>query len=165
MAELLTGAGLLAFSFLVQLGVWRIFHPRRQLRALLILYAIVPLLVCSAAWAAGHPFKFLATEVARIALFYTSFSLAYFVAHCAIDSGSPTLDIISYVAKAGSAGCSDAELSANFGPSVMTNRYALVEHGGMMQAEGDVFQLTRAGRFYARLFDHASRIFGLPRGG
>ena len=165
MAVLLTGAGLLAFSFLVQLVVWRLFRPQRQLRALLILYAIMPLLVCAAAWTAGQPFTFSAAGVARVVLFYVSISLAYFVAHCAIDSGSPTLDIICYVAEAGPAGCSDAELSANFGPLVMANRFALVEHGGMMQADQDVFRLTPAGRFYARLFDDASRIFGLPRGG
>jgi hypothetical protein len=165
MAVLLAGAVLLASSFLVQLVAWRVFRPRRQLRALLVVYAMVPLLACATAWAAGYAFTFSAAEVVRIALFYISFSLAYFVAHCAVDSGSPTLNIVVYVAEAGPAGRSDADLAATFGLSDMTNRFALVEHGGMMWSERDVFRLTSAGRFYARLFDEASRVFGLPRGG
>lgn len=165
MAVLLAGAVLLASSFLVQLVAWRVFRPRRQLRVLLTVYAIAPLLPCAVAWAAGYAFTFSAAEVVRIALFYVSFSLAYFVAHCAIDSGSPTLDIVVYVAEAGPSGRSDADLASAFGLSDMTNRFALVEHGGMMWSDRGVFQLTPAGRFYARLFEKASRVFGLPSGG
>jgi hypothetical protein len=48
-------------------------------------------------------------------LFYVSFALAYIVLHSAIEVDSPTLAIVSYVAKAGANGCSEAALFARFG--------------------------------------------------
>ncbi len=66
MAELLTGVALLALSFLVQVMVWRIALPRRHTPALLVLFAVVPLIAISVAHLIGYPIHFSAAQAQRI---------------------------------------------------------------------------------------------------
>jgi hypothetical protein len=166
MTVLLTSTLLLTLSLLVQLVLWRVSLPRRRTSALLVLFTVVPLIALCTAWAAGRVPALSLTEVARLALFYVAFTLAYIVLYSAIEYGSPTLEIVSRVAKAGDAGCDESDLVAFFGgDKKLASRFAFMEEGGWVRAERDIVTLTAQGRFYAKLFDEAGRIFGLPMGG
>jgi len=166
MTVLLVGVTLLASSFATQLVLFRVRLPRRQTPALLAVYASVPLLVIGVALGTNHGLQLPAPEAVRLGLFYVSFALAYIVLHSAIEMQSPTLAIVSYVAKTGATGCSDEELFARFGRGVqLSERLALMESGGLIQDSGDVIDLTAQGRSLAMLFERAGRIFGLAMGG
>jgi len=166
MLVLLDGLGLLACSFLVQLVLFRVRLPSRHTPALLLVYTLVPLIVTAAAWGVHVLPALSPPEVVRVGLFYISFSLAYIVVHSALEMQSPTLAIVSCVAKAGPNGCSDEILSARFGRGVeLAQRLALMEQGGWIQSAGDVVTLSPQGRSYAMLFEHAGRAFGLAMGG
>lgn len=163
---MLAGPALLACSFITQLVLWHVRVPRRQTPALLMVYAIVPLLVVAAVWATGHSLPFSAAETVRVGLFYVSFALAYIVLHSAIEVDSPTLAIVSYVAKAGANGCSEAALFARFGQGIeLAGRLALMERGGWVRCTGDVIRLTQRGRSFAVLYERSSQVFGLTMGG
>lgn len=166
MGGLISGVLLLACSFVAQLVVWRVRLPRRHTHALLALFAGVPLIVAGVAWAAGHAVASSAAEAARIVLFYCAYSLSYIVIYSAIENESPTLAIVSHVARAGPDGSSDAELETQFGRgTAMAARFAVLERGGWIRTEGDRIVLTTEGRTYARFFDGAARVFGLTLGG
>ncbi len=166
MAELLTGVALLALSFLVQVMVWRIALPRRHTPALLVLFAVVPLIAISVAHLIGYPIHFSAAQALRIALFYVAYSLVYISIYSAIETESATLSIVTYVASAGSAGRDDAELYARFGRgSTIEGRFEQIERGGWIARDGDTITLTPQGHFWAVLFELASRIFALSQGG
>jgi hypothetical protein len=166
MIVLLTSVLLLALSFLAQLVVWRVSLPRRRTSALLVLFTIVPLIAIFVAWSVGRLPALSPAEIARVALFYVAYTLAYIVLYSAIEYGSPTLEIVSRVAKAGAAGCDESELMTFFGGEAkLATRFSFMEDGGWVRDDGELVTLTPRGRFYARLFDRAGRIFGLPKGG
>jgi hypothetical protein len=115
---------------------------------------------------AGHPLALCAAEAVRLGLFYVSLSLAYIAAYSAIEAESATLAIVSYVEKAGAAGATDADLTAQFGRATMLmDRLALMESGGWVRCEGADVALTAEGRFFAEMFERAARFFGLAKGG
>ena len=91
-------------------------------------------------------------------LAYVAFTLAYVVLYSAIEHQSPTLAIISQVAKDGSRGCASADLYAHFArEDPMSNRIEAMELGGYVQLDEDVR--------YAQLFEYAGGLFGLAKGG
>lgn len=166
MAALLTGIFLLALSFLVQLVVWRISLPQRHTPALLVIFAIVPLIAVAAVRLIGDPIHFSAAEGLRIVLFYASFALVYIGMYSAIETESASLAIVTYVAEAGTSGRDDAELHARFGSgSTIGERLEQIERSGWIQSVDDTITLTPQGHFWAALFDLAGRTFGLNKGG
>lgn len=164
----LIGIGLLLFSFCVQLALWRIFIPKRQIRAVLAIFFCVPiLLVASRHIIAGLPpipLDLSAAHAARLLIFYVSCVLAYAALYSAIEQQSPTLAIVSYVAKKSE--CTETELFERFGRgSELLQRVDLLALSKLVISEGDSYRLTAAGRRVAKLFDYAHRLFGVERGG
>jgi hypothetical protein len=166
MAVLLTGVALFALSFLGQIALKHVWFPTKRTQGLLILYALVPLAAIVVAALTGQAMRFSAPEAVRLALLYVSVSLAYIALYSAVENQSPTLAIITNLANAGAPGRTEAELSQRFARDfAITGRFAVLEHGGWVRCEGDVIRLTPQGRFYAELFERASRVFGLIKGG
>jgi len=166
MIELGTGILLLLCSLCAQVVLWRVSLPRRHTHALLVLFATLPLLMAGVAWAFGHPLATSPALAARIGLFYAAYALAYIVIYSAIENESPTLAIVALVAKAGPAGCADAELVERFGRgTAMAARFAVLERGGWVRTEGDRISLTAEGQSYARFFELAAQLFGIRLGG
>jgi hypothetical protein len=167
MTVLLAGIGLLFLSFCVQLALWRIFIPRRQIRALLVIFVLVPLIAVGVLQIVGMP-DVLATlsaaEIVRLAIFYVSCALMYIVLYSAIEEQSPTLAIASYVAKRPQ--CTDTDLVDKFGKGhELSSRIELLARSEFVSQENGRYRLGPAGRRFAKLFDAASRLFGLESGG
>jgi hypothetical protein len=160
------GIALLMSSFFAHLALWRVRMPQRPIIALLGIFAAFPVLAVSAAAAAGMLSTLALHESLRVAIFYTSCSLVYVAVYSAIEVQSPTLAIVSYVAARGNAGCSDAEIAGFLmaGDS-LAERLHLMEAGAAISISADQCRLTPSGLFWARLFEHASGLFGLPLGG
>lgn len=165
MTVLLAGLGLLLFAFFVHVVIWRLALPRGHTSALLTIFTAVPIVfLCVAFFAAG--FQMAASDILRLALFYASLALMYIVIYSAIEMESATLSIVSFVARAGAAGRTEEELSLKFGRgATIEGRLKEMERGGWIFATPDRLTLTARGKFYATLFDGASTVFGLSKGG
>src|SRR5262245_8985280 len=167
MTVFLAGLGLLFLSFCAQLVLWRIFIPGRQIRSLLLIFLLVPLIAVGVLQIAGMP-KVLATlsaaEIARLAIFYVSCALMYIVLYSAIEEQSPTLAIVSYVAKRPR--CTQADLVDKFGKGhELSHRIELLSRSEFVRQEGGRYRLAPEGHRFAKLFDAANRLFGLESGG
>jgi hypothetical protein len=166
MTVLLAGAGLLFLSFCVQLALWRIFVPTRQICALLVVFILVPLIAVGFVQLTGMsmPAALSAAETVRLAIFYVSCALTYIVLYSAIEEQSPTLAIISYVAEKSQ--CSTADLVDRFGRGhELSQRIELLARSEFVRQQGDHYRLSPAGNRLAKLFDAANRLFGLESGG
>ena len=167
MIVLLAGIGLLFLAFCAQLVLWRIFVPGRQIRALLVVFTLVPLVVFGVLQVTGTP-EGLATlsaaEIVRLVIFYVSCALAYIVLYSAIEEQSPTLAIVSYVA--GRSRCTGADLVDRFGKGhELSQRIELLARSEFVTYEGSRYRLAPVGHRFAKLFDAANRLFGLETGG
>jgi hypothetical protein len=167
MTVLLAGAGLLFLSFCAQLVLWRIFVPGRQIRALLVVFFLVPWAVIGVLQIVGTPTALAiisAAEGVRLAIFYSACALAYTVLYSAIEQQSPTLAIVSYVAKRPR--CTYADLVDKFGKGhELSHRIELLTRSEFVRQESGRYRLAPAGHRFAKLFDAANRLFGLESGG
>jgi hypothetical protein len=163
-----TGTGLLALAFLVHVALWHLTVPKRQTRALLLIFVLIPVVAAAASVSGLLPiFVGLSTPHAlRLMLFYASCALAYICTYSAVEMPSPTLTIISYIARCGAAGCSEQQIAVRLGTNdfvgerihaMVASRLAIIDQ--------DNCRLTRSGRFYATLFELAAATFRLPMGG
>jgi len=163
-----TGTGLLTLAFLVHVVLWRVAVPKRQTRALLLIFVLIPTAAAAALVSGQLPiFAGLSTPQAlRLMLFYVSCSLAYICTYSAVDMPSPTLTIISYIASCGAAGCSEQQIADRLGTSdIVGERIHAMVASRLAIIDQDSCRLTRSGRFYATLFELAAATFRLPMGG
>jgi hypothetical protein len=161
----LTGFLLLLLAFFVHIVAWRVRLPRRSIRALLCIFAATPLVVVPIYFAIEPAFTD-ASDAVRILLFYVSCALVYVVLYSAIESRSPSLAIVSYVASRGSAGCAEADFADHvIDDEGISTRIAAMIAAKMIVVSNGQCTLTPAGRRWAKLFELASAIFRLPLGG
>jgi hypothetical protein len=147
--------------------LWRIFIPGRQIRTLLVIFFVVPLIVFGVLQIAGTP-TILATlsaaGIVRLGIFYVSCALMYIVLFSAIEEQSPTLAIISYVAERSR--CTATDLVHRFGRGrELSQRIELLTRSEFVRRDGDRYRLAPSGHRFAKLFDAANRLFGLESGG
>jgi hypothetical protein len=163
----LAGLVLLLLAFFLHIVAWRVYLPRRSIRALLCIFAATPLVVVPIYFAFEPLPAFTdASGVVRILLFYVSCSLVYVVLYSAIESRSPSLAIVSYVASCGGAGCTEADFADRVLDDEGTStRIAAMKAGQMIVVSDGQCTLTPAGRRWAGLFEFASIVFRLPLGG
>lgn len=163
----LAGLVLLLLASFMHIIMWRVRPPRRSIRALLCIFAATPL-VAIPIYSLISPLAAFAnaSEAVRILLFYVSCSLVYVVLYSAIESTSPSLAIVSYVASCGGAGCADADLADHITDDEgISARIAAMKAGQMIVVSDGQCTLTPAGRRWAGLFEFASTVFRLPLGG
>jgi hypothetical protein len=163
----LAGLLLLLLAFFVHIVAWRLRLPRRSIRALLCIFAATPLVVVPIYFAVEPSPAFIdASGAVRILLFYVSCALVYVVLYSAIESKSPSLAIVSYVASCGSAGCAEADFADHVvDDEGVSTRIAAMQAAQMIVVSDGQCTLTPAGRRWAELFEFASHIFRLPLGG
>jgi hypothetical protein len=163
----LAGLVLLLLAFFVHIIAWRVCPPRRSIRALLCIFAATPLVAVPIYFAIEPSPAFTdASDAVRILLFYVSCSLVYLVLYSAIESKSPSLAIVSYVASCGSAGCAEADLADHIvDEQGISTRIAAMKAAQMIAVSDGQCTLTPGGRRWAELFEFASTIFRLPLGG
>jgi hypothetical protein len=162
----LAGLLLLLLAFFVHIVAWRLRLPRRSIRALLCIFAATPLVVVPIYFAVEPSPAFIdASGAVRILLFYVSCALVYVVLYSAIESKSPSLAIVSYVASCGSAGCAEADFADHVvDDEGVSTRIAAMQAAQMIVVSDGQCTLTPAGRRWAELFEFASHIFRLPLG-
>jgi len=163
----LAGLVLLLLAFFVHIVAWRLRLPRRSIRALLCIFAATPLVIAPIYFAIEPSPAFIdGSGAVRILLFYVSCALVYVVLYSAIESKSPSLAIVSYVASCSSAGCAEADFADHVvDDEGVSTRIAAMQAAQMIVVGDGQCTLTPAGRRWAELFEFASHIFRLPLGG
>jgi len=160
---------LLAVSFGIHLVLWRIAIPRQQILALVSIFAMAPIVVAALVISMGmvpSTSELSSPSIIGATIFYCSCAIVYFIFYSAIESESPTLLIISYIANNGDSGCDDIELRDYIiQRDALSERVKSLESGGFISTSNGLCALTSKGRFLAGIFGVASRLLGLPLGG
>ena len=161
------GTGLLALAFAVHVIVWHVRVPSRQIEALLAIFALVPVAALLGVHYSGGPLPAVfSPDALRLALFYVPFVLAYICIYSAIEIPSPTLTIVSYLARCRPSGCAEGQIIDLLSKTDDLNtRLGAMRSGKLIALDDGRYRLTTKGRRIGRLFEFASVIFGLPLGG
>jgi hypothetical protein len=157
-------------SLAVHLLAWRIAIPRRQTRALLAIFALVPCVVAATGAFAPTLLRALGPvspwEWLHVVLFYVAVTLAYIVVYSALEERSPSMTLLSHAAQAPATGCSRAELEIVLGrASPVEVRLAALVRDGLVDEHLGVCRLTRKGRRLTATFECLRQFLGFGRGG
>jgi hypothetical protein len=173
MGVLLYGAWLYGIALALHLAVWKVHVPRKQMRALLVLFLAV--LVCGSAVFArcaesvsilglGRPVS--AADYVQVGLFFVALSLAYIVTYSAVAADSPTLIMILRIAEAGGAGMDRASLERAIDDNVLiAPRLKDLLTAQLVELDGETYRLTLKGVRWARLFAFYRNLIRAGKGG
>ncbi|MDZ4799037.1 MAG: hypothetical protein SGI92_12800 [Bryobacteraceae bacterium] len=164
MAALLSSLGLFGFALLLHLIWWRCRLPRNHTLALLVVFAVTPLIAILLWFAGGSPYLVGIRDIPGMALLYLGAVGCYLIAYTAIEETSPSLAIFSALQAAGSAGCSREELSAVITDSnFIKPRLDALRRDGILVAAGNGYILSPRGEKAARLAMLVSRLFNVEK--
>ena len=169
MSLFLTGISMLALSFAVHVVLWRTGLVKQGLGTLLLVFLATPtvaLLACFATGTNPYVLNLSMAEALRVCILYVSCSLAYIAVYSGLESESPTLSIISLIARRGEGGCEEQELFDRMQKKDdMAARLGLMEASGLIGIKHGFCNLTMKGRFFSNLFALAAWFFRIPLGG
>ena len=163
MPVFVTTIALFAAAFGFHLVLWRIRLPKRQLSALLMLFATV-----WCVWAISplaRPVPLL--DRLHVALFYISITLAYVITYTAIEGDSPTLSLMRFLAQSGAAGLPSSEVTRFLAqrPFVRARLDALVRSGQVVERNGR-YVLAGQGTMFFKVILAYRKLYGsIPQGG
>ncbi len=153
---------LAAAAWLVHAAVWQVRIPRRQTRAILLIFAGT---LAVGLYAGVHLLPgFL--DCGRAALFFLACTAAYVVTYSAIEADSPSLAIMLRIARAGAGGIAAHAVVREMSDEVLIiPRIADLVRDGMVCVSDARYLLTPKGRRFVRIFIGWRALLGLPRGG
>lgn len=143
----------------VHLIVWRVRFPRRN-RIFILVNIFFWTLVAGIIMLRNF------SGYADYIVLYGSLAAAYIVSYPAMEADSPSLAIVSNIAKAGRSGLDKSELY-----KVMTDETQVVARiddlldDGLVRADSDRYTLTSKGLFLANVFGRFRNLLKAPRGG
>jgi hypothetical protein len=146
----------------IQVVWWRVKDA--SLTSVLVIFSLA---VASALAVGSIGLDMPTVDIVRVALFCVSMVLSYTIICSALMASSPSLGLMTYLATfPNGSGCSQADLMKYFAAEEgISDRVARMADDGLVCVVDGVCTLTGKGVFYARLFEFAARLFGLPRGG
>lgn len=153
--------GIITFfaALLVHSIIWRIWLPRRNRAAILaniFFWALVIGIVV---------LKDFQGRLDYIVL-YCSLAAAYIVSYPAMEAGSPSLTIVSNIAKAGKSGLDKNEIyNAMTDETLVIARITDLLNDGLIRASSDKYILTLKGRLLADVFAWFRKLLNAPKGG
>ncbi len=159
----LTTCLLFSVAVAIQIILWKVRLPKRQMRTLLLILGAVFLVWFIVAAALAEPLL----ELLHVALFYASVSLAYTVTYSAIEADSPTLSLMRFLAGGPREGAPEEEIAAFFAkrPFVRARLVAL-ERSGLIGERDGRYVLAGKPSLAFRLILGYRKIYGsIPKGG
>jgi uncharacterized protein YacL len=166
------GIVLIAVFLTAHLILWRFYLPKRQARALFLIFIVIlTLFLCvsvanrfnalnSRLFTQSLPYVF------HIMFFYFSFFVAYLVLYSAIEADSPTLLMLLEIDKCGSAGLTKDKLREILDDDLLIKprlNDLLLE--GLIVRRGNKIKLSGKGRLVGVIFTSYRKILNLPKGG
>lgn len=162
MTVLCWSGGVLVGATLLHLLLWRLRLPRRQTRALLLIYFGV--LALALGIRAVGPVNL--AQDAQISLLVISFTLAYIITYSAVEADSPTLVMIRAIAAAGANGLAEHEFRERLSDAVLVQpRYDDLVRDGMATRDGDTYRITPKGARFVGVLTWYRRLLGGDKGG
>lgn len=173
MPVLIWGLAFVSLAFVLHVSLWRIRAPKRQTRALgLIFFGVLAAGLCALyileercadcvlIWPHGI------AQYLHIALFVTAFTLSYIITYSAVEVDSPSLVIVMQIANAGPDGLETGELYRRLPDSllVLPRIRDMVRDHLVVVSDGRYF-LSPKGHASIRIFVHFRRLLGLSKGG
>jgi hypothetical protein len=157
----------------MQLVLWRIQLPKRQTRAIILLF--VGTFCCGniAMWKYGphlgilriYPPTSLA-EYFQLSMYFFSLTLAYLITYSAVEADSPSLLIVRKIFEAGSLGLSKESLEDELDNSVLIEpRVNDLIRDKMAEFHQGKYRLKMKGILLARLFTFYRNMLKVGKGG
>jgi len=168
---LLTGALLSVLPFVLQWALWRVYLPRRQTRAIVLLtLATDAATLLALAWAqgslAGAPGSPPPLVYLHIGLFMFAMLCAYVITYSALEADSPTLVMVKMLHEARPGGLEKEKFLARLGNDVLVlPRVRDLVRDRMAEVLEGRYVLTPKGRLMAWGFNLFARIQGIGLGG
>ena len=161
-AALIVSLALIAVAWVLHVVWWRFRLPRHPIEALLLVFAVTPLVMAGIWIASGSPTLVSMSELPGIMAFYLGAAGCYLITYTGVEQTSPSLVIIRALEAAGEKGCSKEELSAVItGESFIRPRLAALKRAGMLISASGGFVLTSRGRRAAQFALIFSRVFNI----
>lgn len=173
MGELSISILTVSAALMIHYAVWKIRVPKRQTRAILLIFfgmlaLAVALLSRVAGWFPGlglgcppHVASYL-----HLICFVTAVTLAYMITYSAIEVDSPSLIMALAIMRAGEAGLPESEFYDMMNDTLLVDpRIRDLLRDGLATQEGDCYRLTSKGKRMARLFIMHRRLLGAGMGG
>ena len=150
------GNGLLFFLALLilQLLIWRVLKPKKQMLLLLLGFFVLPFFFVA--------FGFLVGGLPLDWLCALSLGCAYLMSFPAAAAQSPTLVLVNSVVK--NKLKTEEEIFRSLGGRLVKDRLEDLQSDGLVKVDGDHLKLKKPGQILARLFISFRRLLGLPEG-
>lgn len=171
MPLLLTGALLSVLPFVLHWALWRVYLPRRQTRAIVLLtLAVDAASLLGLAWSqgtlAGAPGAPSPVVYAHLGLFMFGMLCAYVITYSALEADSPTLVMVQMLYEAKPQGLEVEKFLARLGDAVLVlPRVRDLERDGMAEVRQGRYVLTPKGRLMAQGFTRFARLLRVGLGG
>ena len=166
MIELTLAGFAIIVAWCLHLAAWRVRLPKSQLKALLLIFVSVWVVVVAASLAAGWPIKAV-VEFLYFSLIYWSAALCYMITYSAMEGDSPTLSLTRHLHRRGEKGISHEEIEEFFRqrPFVGARVKTLVTDDIFIEEEGG-YRLS-AGRylFFRVILGYRRVVFGPIKSG
>jgi len=164
MSAILFACAWLALTFLVHVAIWRVRRPTRQTSAVLLFFLVSVPVGLLAAYFGGFVRDL--PDIVLISQFLVAAALAYTCINSALQADSPTLMVVTFVALAGTDGCTaDAARAALGADLTLVPRLRDFETAGMIEYRNGRYRLTARGRRFRHGLELIRRVLRLPRGG
>jgi hypothetical protein len=171
MAVLLWGSVSVAAAFAFHVALWQIYLPKRQTRAVLLIFLAALAMVLAVLWFVPHQqaswvWPASLPEYLHISLFVVVFALAYTITYSAIEVDSPSLVMAIKIAEAGQKGMSQEEFHAYFSDKILVDpRLADMVRDGLAEKIGREYRITSKGRAFVATITFFRAILGAGKGG
>jgi hypothetical protein len=171
MAVLVWSAVVLLGATLFHFVLWRLYLPRRQTRALLLIYLgtlalTVAVLGSGLVSALPGPQPQALPEFVQVALLVVAVTLAYIITYSAVEADSPTLVMIRAIAAAGAAGLPAEVFQNQMTDDVLVQpRLDDLVRDGMLTLDDGRYRMTAKGRRFVTLLIRYRNLLGADKGG
>lgn len=167
MRVLACGSILFCVAFAIHLVWWRVSLPRRQPRALLVLFPAVfaaglaAMRVAVPDWAPAT-----AWEALHALFMFGALTLAYIGTYPALEADSPTMAMVMMLDAAGDQGVERSAFEAAFDAStLLVPRIRDLVRDGMADEDDGRLRLTMKGRVFVGILITHRRLMGMGKGG
>jgi len=157
-------------GWLIHLTIWQVFLPKRQIRSLILIFAIVFFGLFVGAHALSNvlmlDFPAGPIELIHCSLLFFSAVLVYLISYTGIEDSSPTFRILLAVEAVGSNGISKAELLELVRADDLINEKirGLYRDGHIATRDGKIVIQTK-GRILLSIFSTYRKVLGLHQVG
>ncbi len=166
MNALLFGTGLAVFAFFIHVLLWRVRVPRREWRALVLVFTVIAVLALTAVLISPRLARFgMSTPRLILAgLLFGGLGIVYLILFSALESDSPTLTMLQLVRQHRRSGITESELAHRSAKRAYARvRLQQMLRDGLAEQAGSRIRATRRGKRVTLIVLVYCRMLGLGR--